>query len=400
MSVTVILGAQWGDEGKGKIASMMSQQGLYGVARFQGGPNAGHTIRINGQPHVFRLLPCGFLHARECYLGNGMVINLDLLDQELQFAKQSGYNLNSIWISNRAHIILPKHTQHEGDEHHRIIGTTNTGVGPSYTDKVHRSGVRMEDVLHQSSHFLRQSAIFKRVALKFIHKYHDRITDIADKINTSLSQGKSILAEGAQGALLDIDHGHYPFVTSSNTTVGAVCTGLGISPKHIEKVILVASAYQTKVGGGPFPTQFDQTSPFVKWLQQKGHEVDPVTKQLRQCGWLDLVLLREAVKINHPNSLVLTKVDVLSGIHTLKVGVGYTLLGEKCHTPPVLADQLAEVIPIYQECPVWSKNISKLRRSSQLPKEVHEYIKIIEAFVKCKISGISVGPNDGDYIHI
>ncbi len=421
MSVTLVLGSQWGDEGKGKIVDILSQN-MDVTARYQGGANAGHTIVFNGQTHVLHLIPSGIFNEKcICIIGNGVVLDPEEFIKEVEMLHKIGiFTIGKIFISDRAHIITPSHKykdklREEGRKD--AIGTTGRGIGPCYQDKVRRNGIRVGDFLNKSlleeklrNNFKEDQALFERfyeaekldeeaIIEQYLH-YADEmkkyIADTSFMLNSMMNEGRNILVEGAQGALLDIDHGSYPFVTSSNPTSGGACTGLGIAPTRIIRIVGLAKAYCTRVGNGPFPTElFDQTG---EDLRKAGHEFGATTGRPRRCGWLDLVALKYSIMINGINEIALTKLDVLSDFDEIKVCVGYKCNGKDLVSYPSSIENQEKVECIYKTFKGWKQDITKARLTSELPQEVRDYISFIEEFTKVRVGVISVGPDRDETI--
>ena len=402
-SNTLILGLQWGDEGKGKIVDALSKE-VYAVCRFQGGHNAGHTIKVNDKQTVLHLTPSGILHPNvNCVIGNGVVLSLEALDKEINGLIDTGISFdNRFYVSSGCALILPSHISIDKiRDKKESIGTTGRGIGPSYEDKIARRAVRFGDIGNQD--ILRQK-------VELLVSYHNRLLvelynekphDIEDVISEIMSykhlydkyctdtQGliydwvkddKSLLFEGAQGTLLDIDHGTYPYVTSSSTTAGGVSTGLGLGPKYIDRIIGISKAYCTRVGEGPFPTElFDDNG---KMLAEKGHEFGATTGRPRRCGWLDLFALKKAVFTNSVTDICLTKLDVMDEFSEIKVCVEYE--NEE---------------PVYKTFRGWDSSTVGISKFEDLPIQAQEYINFIEDFVGCRISYVSTGPSRNQTIH-
>lgn len=417
MKIDVLLGLQWGDEGKGKLVDVFSKQ--YNViARFQGGPNAGHTLKFEGTKHILHTIPSGIFNNNTInVIGNGVVIDPVVFKSEIEGL--SSYNINlkeKLLISKKAHIILPTHKlldkASELSKGEEKIGSTLRGIGPTYMDKTGRNGLRIGDLLktnwknkyeklkqkHQSmiayyysnlayEYDLEESEKSFFEAVDYLKLF--TLIDSEHYINQSIAEGKRILAEGAQGTLLDIDFGSYPFVTSSNTTSAGACTGLGVPPNKINKVFGVFKAYCTRVGSGPFPTEiFNDTSTHLKKI---GCEKGATTGRDRRCGWLDLVALKYAIKINGVTELMMMKGDVLTGLKKIKVCVSYNILGEKIEDFPYVIDDC--VTPNYKEFSGWKEDLTILNKIDDFPKEFKNYIDFLESYLKISISLISVGPD-------
>lgn len=413
MPVTVILGAQWGDEGKGKGADFLAENADI-VARFQGGPNAGHTIIIDGQKTVLHQVPSGILQPRPlCILGGGMVINPITLCQEIAaLDKQGVQNIRGrLHIAHNAHLILPLHRDRDTRmEKSHPIGTTGRGIGPAYTDKISRLGFRAGDIL---------SPLFKQKVRLRVYDYLKNIdekedvlilaeffsacedlrpfvSDTVDIIHSALAANKLILAEGAQGTLLDIDHGTYPFVTSSNTTIGGVCTGLGIPAQTITRVIGIAKAYTTRVGNGPFPTElFDKTGTL---LQKRGDERGATTGRDRRCGWLDLPLIKYAVKVNGLTEAWLTKLDILDTLPKIQVCTEYFADGI-CAKASGVINCLETVTPSYVTLQGWEQEIRGTHEFEGLPQAAKSYVQFIEQRIGVPITQVGTGPDRTDNIN-
>ena len=413
MANTLVVGAQWGDEGKGKIVDFLSEKADI-VARYQGGNNAGHTIVIGEKKFIMHLIPSGILHPNvQCVIGNGVVLPLESLIKEMDELIEQGVHIGeNLLISDRAHLIMPYHPLMES-LNSRVggkLGTTLRGIGPAYTDKMNRlAGIRIVDLFdaelfEEKLDFNIQSKlpnvgdlqdkIDKTAVLEKYNEYAQRIkphvTDTSLILHSAIKEGKQILFEGAQGTLLDVDFGTYPFVTSSNTTVGGVCTGLGIGPKAIDEIIGIAKAYTTRVGEGPFPTELVQT--LCEHLRQKGAEFGATTGRPRRCGWLDLVVLKYAVRINGLTSIALTKLDVLDEMDTIKVCVAYKYKSDIITEFPSNLKILYESEPIYEELPGWLTSTSEAKNYDDLPARAKKYVEFIAEQLAAEIAIISVGP--------
>ncbi len=411
--VDVVLGLQWGDEGKGKVVDVLTPN-YEVVARFQGGPNAGHTLEFEGQKYVLRSIPSGiFQGGKVNVIGGGVVLDPLLFMEEAQALARSGHDLTQrLYISKKAHLILPTHrvldAAYEAAKGDGKIGTTGRGIGPTYTDKVSRNGVRVGDLFLDFDNIYarakaRHEAILRSLnysydiaeteskwfeALEYLKKF--RIIDSEKEINDMLRGGKSILAEGAQGTLLDVDFGSYPFVTSSNTVCAGACTGLGVAPGRIGEVYGIFKAYCTRVGSGPFPTElFDETG---DTLGRIGHEFGAVTGRKRRCGWLDMVALNYAITIDGATALIMMKGDVLDSFDTIKVCVGYKLPdGTVIDYFPYSIEEGIE--PVYRELEGWKCDISGVRRYEDLPAQFKAYVEFIEQNTGVPVKIISVGPD-------
>ncbi len=418
----VVLGTQWGDEGKGKIVDLLSHD-ADAVVRFQGGHNAGHTLVIDGDKTVLHLIPAGILQPNvECLIGNGVVLSLKALKKEIEELEARGVDvLSRMRISPACAIIMPYHElldrareQARGD---KAIGTTCRGIGPAYEDKVARRGLRTTDLLDAGSltdkvaHVLDfhnfvlsqrfgvdplplQQVVDEALALG--EYFASTVSDVSRRVFELRAQGKRIMFEGAQGSLLDIDHGTYPYVTSSNTTVGGVCTGAGVGPSAIDYVLGITKAYTTRVGGGPFPTElFDDTG---KHLAKKGDEFGATTGRPRRCGWLDAVALRRMVELNGVSGLCVTKLDVLDGLDELKVCTAYRLGGETLQATPLSADDWANIQPVYSSFPGWQESSRGATTLDQLPANARSYLDAMESLVGAPVHLISTGPDRNENI--
>ena len=422
MSLDVLLGLQWGDEGKGKIVDAISNS--YDIiARFQGGPNAGHTIEFDGHKHVLHTIPSGIFNNNAInVIGNGVVIDPVIFENELNGLKKFNIDIKSkLLISNRAHIILPTHKMidatSEASKGKKKIGSTLKGIGPTYMDKTGRNGIRIGDL--NSSNWkdkynsLREKHLtilsnFKTKVNIDLNKLEDdfmrsieilkefNFIDSENYLNSSLKDGRKILAEGAQGSLLDIDFGTYPFVTSSNTTVAGACSGLGIAPNKIKKVIGIFKAYTTRVGSGPFPTEL--VNEIGEHIRKIGNEYGATTGRDRRCGWLDLVALKYSIIINGVTELNMMKADVLSGFDSIEVCTGYKINDVETDRFPYDLNS-GDINPVYKTFKGWTDDISKINKEESLPIELHEYISFIEEFIEVPIKLISVGPDRSETIH-
>ncbi|GAB5565078.1 MAG: adenylosuccinate synthase [Winogradskyella sp.] len=416
MAVDLLLGLQWGDEGKGKIVDVFTSK--YDIiARFQGGPNAGHTLVFNGQKHVLHTIPSGIFHDNTVNLvGNGVVIDPVIFKKELDKLDEQNVDYKtSLIISRKAHIILPTHrlldAASEASKGKAKIGSTLKGIGPTYMDKTGRNGIRVGDIelsdwkeKYRALADKHEAMIdFYNVDIQYDLKELEeeffaaietlqslQFIDSEEYIHQSQTEGKSILAEGAQGSLLDIDFGTYPFVTSSNTTAAGACTGLGVAPRQIGDVFGIFKAYTTRVGSGPFPTElFDEDG---ETMGRVGHEFGATTGRRRRCGWLDLVALRYACQVNGVTQLIMMKGDVLSGFDTLKVCTSYNYKGEEItHLPYNI--EAENVTPVYTELKGWSEDLTEMTEASQLPKEFNDYVEYLEDQLNIPITIVSVGPD-------
>ena len=413
----IILGTQWGDEGKGKIVDLLTDQAKV-VVRFQGGHNAGHTLVIDGKKTVLRLIPSGILrHDVTCYIGHGVVISPKALLQEITELETSGVPVSErLGISGACHLLLPYHEAldkaRELARGKSAIGTTGRGIGPTYEDKVARRGLRVMDLLEPEllSSRLKELADYHNFMLEHYYKVEPiafetvltdlqeaskkirpMITDVAHELAQHGQREEAILFEGAQGTWLDVDMGTYPFVTSSNTTAGAAATGSGVGPLAFDYILGVAKAYTTRVGAGPFPTELENE--VGQHMGEKGQEFGSVTGRPRRCGWLDVVSLRRAIEINSVSGLCITKLDVLDGLETLKICVGYKINGETLEVPPQDCRHLAQCEPVYEEMPGWSGSTFGITSLSDLPIEATNYVKRIETLVNAPVDILSTGPD-------
>ena len=398
MSALIVVGAQWGDEGKGKVTDFLAARADV-VVRCQGGNNAGHTVVANGRELKLHLIPSGILYpGKLCLIGNGVVIDPGALIEEIKQLTGQGINTDFLRISPRAHIILPYHRRQdlceEEQKGSQRIGTTSRGIGPTYADKASRAGIRVVDLIdpEEFQFYLKYALEGKNRLLDNVYgaegfdyaellevysKYagilKPYVADVSVIINTALDEGKKILFEGAQGTLLDLDHGTYPFVTSSHPIAGAACTGAGIGPTRINRVVGIAKAYITRVGEGPFPTELmDETGGKIRGC---GNEYGTTTGRPRRCGWYDSVIARYAARINGLDYLAVTKLDVLSGLNTVKICVSYRYKGETLEDFPASLKVLSECEPVYEEMPGWHEDISSIRNYGDLPAEARSYLQ-------------------------
>lgn len=415
MSSIVVVGSQWGDEGKGKITDFLSHDADV-VARYQGGDNAGHTIVFNHETFKLRLIPSGIFYANKIsVIGNGVVLNPKSLVNELKYLHNRGISTDNLKISNRAHIILPYHIlidQLQESAKVNKIGTTNKGIGPAYMDKAERIGIRVADLLEKETFAekLKQnlteknrliSKMYDQEPLKFsdiFNEYYEYgqilkpyVTDTSVIINEALDQNKHVLFEGAQGVMLDIDHGTYPFVTSSNPVAGGVTIGSGVGPWRINEVIGVCKAYTSRVGEGPFPTELnDSTGDFIR---ETGHEYGTVTKRPRRIGWFDSVVMRHAKRVSGLSHLSLNCLDVLTGLKTVKIAKAYKLNGKIIYNYPASLHEIEQCKPIYDELPGWNEDITHVKDFSDLPLNAQNYVKRISELVGVNLATFSVGPD-------
>lgn len=416
--VDVILGLQWGDEGKGKVVDVLTPH-YEVVARFQGGPNAGHTLEFGGEKYVLRSIPSGiFQGGKTNIIGNGVVLDAILFRAEAEELAKSGHDLTKqLCISKKAHLILPTHrildAAYEAAKGSAKIGTTGKGIGPTYTDKVSRNGMRVGDLLSPDFEKIyaaakaRHERILRSLdyqyditeletqwfeAVKYLRRFH--IIDSEYFVNDCLAQDKAILAEGAQGTLLDVDFGSYPFVTSSNTVCAGVCTGLGVAPNRIGEVYGIFKAYCTRVGSGPFPTElFDETG---EKLSSIGHEFGAVTGRRRRCGWLDMVALKYSIMINGVTQLIMMKSDVMNDFDTIKIATAYEIDGRRTSEFPYSVTEGLK--PVYTEFPGWKCDLRQCRTYEEFPEAFKRYVEFIELQTGVPVRIISVGPDRGETI--
>jgi len=416
VSNIVIVGTQWGDEGKGKIVDLLAEYADV-VARFQGGNNAGHTMVVKGEQFISHLVPSGILQGKLCLIGNGLVVDPTVLLEEMDYLNQRGIRIDptTLKISERAQLIMPYHKAVDHAREARMgggkIGTTGRGIGPAYEDKATRAGVRFVDLLEPEVFAEKVQAVMeeKNFYLKhffsaepldpdeviaeygrFAEELAPYVSNISIVIDEAVRSGKQVLFEGAQGTHLDIDHGTYPFVTSSNTVAGNACSGAGLGPGEITDVMGIVKAYTTRVGSGPFPCElFDDIGDAI---QQKGAEFGATTGRKRRCGWLDAVMLRNAVRLNGLTGLVITKLDVLGGLDELKICTGYRYAENVLEDFPASLKVLGECEPIYETLPGWSEDISNVKSYDDLPRNTRDYLKRIEEITETTVQIISVGP--------
>jgi adenylosuccinate synthase len=415
MPVQVIVGAQWGDEGKGKVVDMLAEHADI-VARYQGGANAGHTVCIGNDTHVLHLIPSGMFNPHiTCVIGNGVVIDPAALLEEIAKIEAAGVHVRGrLLISHNAHLIMPYHKQldviRDGQTSQRI-GTTGRGIGPSYIDKFMRVGIRIVDLLDRDilaaklkANIVEKNAILSRVygehtidvdALiaeyqEFDRRIDEYVTDTALYLHQALAEGKRVIAEGAQGALLDVDHGTYPFVTSSSPTSGGACTGLGIPPTAIDSVIGIAKAYCTRVGNGPFPTE--QDNPTGERLRTLGHEFGATTGRPRRCGWFDAAAMRYSAMVNGIDQMAITKLDVLDTFEEIPVCVGYEFNGKRLKTFPTDVASLSRIQPVYEVYEGWRTPLGDIRSFADLPAAARRYVEALARLSGTTLWVVSVGP--------
>ena len=411
----VLLGAQWGDEGKGKITDYLAERADY-VVRYQGGNNAGHTVVVNGEEFKLRLIPSGIIsgHAT-CVIANGVVVDLKVLIKEMEYLKAKGVDVSRLLISDRCHLIMPYHIKQDECEElakgANKIGTTKNGIGPCYMDKCARIGLRMGDIV-DPEYFLER--LKNAVAIKndllgklygvepfdaeeiakeylaLAEQIKGQITDTSFLLDEALKNGKKVCFEGAQGTLLDIDHGTYPFVTSSNPNAGAACVGAGVGPQHINSVLGIIKSYTTRVGAGPFPTEQDNEVGVE--LQTRGHEFGTVTGRTRRCGWLDLALVNYSIRVNGITELALMKLDILDTLPEIQICTGYRLRGEEFKYFPGRLDDLELVEPIYETVPGWECDTTSCTSYDELPEAAKAFVARVETLTGVPVKIVAVGP--------
>ncbi|MDD5217401.1 MAG: adenylosuccinate synthase [Candidatus Omnitrophica bacterium] len=421
----ILIGAQWGDEGKGKVIDLLSADSDV-IVRYQGGNNAGHTVRLENRKFVLHLIPSGILQrGKVCIIGNGVVVDPNALIDEIETLEARGVRVyGRLFVSEQAHMIFPYHSlidslREESISKSEMIGTTKRGIGPCYADKMSRVGIRVGDlrypdyfkerlgqVLREKNDVLKK--IYNHAGLSFegilkdYRRYARKILpltiDTGLYLHEACRKGKDILFEGAQGTFLDVDHGTYPFVTSSNATVGGAITGSGISPTMIDRVVGVVKAYTTRVGEGPFPTEFP--SRLMMQIQKKGEEFGATTGRPRRCGWFDAVLARKAVRLNGLDEMAVMKLDVLSGLKELKIAVAYRFRGQLLKNFPHSIYALSQCKPVYQTMPGWQEDITHVRRWKHLPEKAKKYLKRLEALLETEIKIVSVGSERNQTIHV
>ncbi len=410
----IIVGTQWGDEGKGKIIDILSSD-VDCIVRYQGGNNAGHTVVVNGKEYIFHLIPSGILHENKiCYIGNGVVVDPAILLEEIKGLFLSGINIESrLKISSLAHVILPYHKildkLRETKRKHKI-GTTGRGIGPCYSDKINRCGIRMIDILNPrvfkdklKDNLKEKNEILKKVYnhrgfsfdktyeeyLSYGRSFRKYIVNTSLLLNQAIDDKKDILFEGAQGTFLDIDFGTYPFVTSSSTISGGACIGTGVSPVKMDKVVGVAKAYTTRVGEGPFVTEFQ--GGFQEFIRNKGNEFGSTTGRPRRCGWLDIVMVKEAILLNGITELAVMKLDVLDGLKAVSICIGYKYKSSILHEFPHDLEVMNKVSPVYKEMPGWQAPVGVIREYKDLPLNARDYLLRVQDTLKAKVTVISIG---------
>jgi adenylosuccinate synthase len=420
---TVVVGTQWGDEGKGKFTDLVAKE-MHLVVRYQGGHNAGHTIVVDGESFALQLIPSGILYDHITpIIGNGVVVDPRVLISEMDMLERRGVNTSNLRVGGNAHLILPYHQELDKVIERRLgknkLGTTKRGIGPAYADKAARVGLRVQDLLDPKIFRQKLEVVLKEknqllarvynqlplslddIADEYLDECRPRIEPlIADSVNLvheALEADQHVLLEGAQATFLDLDHGTYPYVTSSNPVAGGACVGAGVGPRYIDRVIGIAKAYVTRVGAGPFPTElFDETG---EYLVDVGHEYGTNTGRKRRPGWFDAVMMRHSVRLNSLSDIALTKLDVLDGLDTVKVCVAYDVEGERYTHLPYHQSILHKAVPIYEELPGWNTDLSGFTERHQLPKNALDYIAFLEDQVKVPISLVGVGPGREQFLH-
>ncbi len=410
----IIVGTQWGDEGKGKIIDILSSQ-VDCIVRYQGGNNAGHTVVVDGKEYIFHLIPSGILHENKiCYIGNGVVVDPAILLEEIKGLSLAGVNIkNRLKISSLAHVILPYHKildKLRETKRKNKIGTTGRGIGPCYSDKINRCGIRMIDILNPrvfkeklKDNLKEKNEILKKVYnhrgfsfnktyeeyLRYGRSFCKYIVNTSLLLNQAIDNKKDVLFEGAQGTFLDIDFGTYPFVTSSSTIAGGACIGTGVSPVRMDKVVGVAKAYTTRVGEGPFVTEF--SGGFQEFIRSKGNEFGATTGRPRRCGWLDIVMVKEAILLSGITELAVMKLDVLDGLKSIAICIGYKYKGSILKEFPYDLEVMNKVSPVYKNMPGWQESLGKIKEYNELPLNARDYLSRIQDMLKTKIIVVSVG---------
>ena len=422
MPATVIVGTQWGDEGKGKFTDLVARE-MDLVVRYQGGHNAGHTLVVGGESFALQLVPSGILYDDiTTVIGNGVVVDPRVLIAEMDMLEARGVDTSRLRISGNAHLILPYHQELDKVSERWLgkarIGTTKRGIGPAYADKASRVGIRVQDLLDPSifrqkleAALREKNAVLAKVynqlpldADEICAEYLDvcapriapLITDAVGLVHEALESGRNVLLEGAQATFLDLDHGTYPYVTSSNPVAGGACTGAGVGPTQIDRVIGITKAYVTRVGSGPFPTELDDE--VGEMLVERGHEFGTNTGRRRRTGWLDAVMLRQAARVNGLSELAVTKLDVLDTLDTIKMCVAYEADGERYHHMPYHQSVLHKVTPVYEELPGWRTDLTAITKRSQLPTEALDYVAFMEEQVGVKVGLVGVGPGREQFL--
>lgn len=416
MATAMVLGTQWGDEGKGKIVDYLAQKADV-VIRSQGGNNAGHTVVADGQSFALRLLPSGILFSEKtCIIGNGVVVNPEVLLEEIDGMVKKGVTISKLEVSTRAHVIMPYHIRiDEEDEKLRgddKIGTTKNGIGPCYADKINRVGIRIGDLMDRdvfyqklktnlelknrlfTTYYNCEGFDFEEIFTKYTalaERIRSYVKDTEYSANQYIKEGKKVLFEGAQATMLDLDHGTYPFVTSSNPTAGGACVGSGVGPRMMSNIIGVVKAYTTRVGAGPFPAE--QSNKIGEYLRETGHEFGTVTGRSRRCGWFDSVVVRYAAMLNSLDYLAITRLDILDGLDTINICKGYMYKGIELKEYPESLNILQDVEPVYEELPGWKTDISGCKSYDELPENARYYVERISQLVGVPLGIVSVGPD-------
>jgi adenylosuccinate synthase len=420
---TVVVGTQWGDEGKGKLTDLLAREAGV-VLRYQGGHNAGHTIVVDGQTFALQLVPSGVLYPHTVpVIGNGMVVDPAVLLQEVDELEARGVDTSRLRVSGNAHLVMPYHRELDRVTERRLgknkLGTTRGGIGPAYADKATRVGLRVQDLLDPK--IFRQklevvakeknailAKVFNRlpldpdeIAQRYLSEYAPRmapmVADTVSLVHEALEAGRNVLLEGAQATFLDLDQGTYPYVTSSNPCAGGACTGSGVGPRHIDRVIGIAKAYVTRVGAGPFPTELE--GEVSDLLVERGHEYGTVTGRRRRTGWFDAVMMRQAVRLNSLSEIALTKLDVLDVFDTLKICVAYEVDGQRYDYVPYHQSDLHRAVPVYDEMPGWGCELSQVTDLAGLPPQARDYVGRLSELVGVPISLVGVGPGRDQYLH-
>ncbi|WP_040214724.1 adenylosuccinate synthase [Clostridium polynesiense] len=425
MTTFIVLGAQWGDEGKGKMTDYLAEEAEV-IVRYQGGNNAGHTVEVENRQYKLHLIPSGILYDHKLnVIGNGVVVDPEALFSEIDYLENLGVKVTpeKLAVSDRAHVIMPYHKTldklKEKARGKNEIGTTGKGIGPCYTDKFERSGIRICDLMNKDvfEEKLKENLSLKNkyitqvlggealnfkevfdVYMEYSERLKPYVKDTSVLIYEKIKDNSSVLFEGAQGMLLDIDYGTYPYVTSSNTTAGGVSSGTGIGPSMISRAIGIAKAYTTRVGKGPFPTELEDAT--GDWIRERGHEYGVTTGRSRRCGWLDLVILKTTARVSGLTSFAVTKMDTLAGLEKLKVCIGYKFKDKIIDYFPASLEDLAECQPIYEEFEGWGEEITQAESYEGLPQNAKKYLKRIEEFTGTKVSVISVGPKRNQTIRV
>lgn len=421
----ILIGAQWGDEGKGKIIDLLARKSDI-IVRYQGGNNAGHTVKFDDQTHILHLIPSGILHeGKVCVIGNGVVIDPEAFFEEVDILRSRGIEVKGrLFVSEQAHLILPYHRlldclREETIKKKEVIGTTKKGIGPCYADKMARTGLRVGDLrnigifrerleaaLKEKNRILKKIYNYSGLSFQKVYKdclkYRKRLLEFAIDTPSYLFEasrkGKSVLFEGAQGTLLDVDHGTYPFVTSSNASVGGAIAGSGVSPTLIDRVIGVVKAYTTRVGEGPFPSQFPAS--LMKRIQKKGEEFGATTGRPRRCGWFDAVIARHSVRINGLDEMAIMKLDVLSGLREIKIAVAYKLGSKTYKDFPPSSPNFARCKPVYETMEGWAEDISQAKRWNDLPVNARKYLKRLESLMETPIKLVSIGSKRSETVMV